>query len=181
MNIVLFGPPGAGKGTQAKKISEKFNLIDLSSGQLMREEIASNSRLGIAVKEIVTAGDLVPDHLANEIVKGRIDANDDKEFLFDGFPRTINQAEALNKWLKERGQELSFAVNLKVDDEALVKRMLDRHRLDDSEETIRHRLDVYEKQTSPLIDFYRKQGVLVEIDGMGTIDEVYNDIIEKLS
>jgi len=180
MNIVMFGPPGAGKGTQAKRLASEYGLIGLSSGQLIREEIASGSRLGVAIDKMVKAGNLVPDDLANEIVKRRIDKGDGRGFLFDGFPRTIFQAESLKNWLDESGQTLSAAINFQVGQEELVKRLLARKREDDNETVIRYRLGIYEKETKLLIDFYRAQGILIEIDGTGTIDDVYKRITEKL-
>jgi adenylate kinase len=180
MNIVIFGPPGAGKGTQADRLASKYGLIHLSSGQLIRDEIASGSHLGLAIEKIVRTGDLVPDDLTNDIVKRRMDKDDGRGFIFDGFPRTIFQAESLNRWLEDTGQTLSATINLRVNNDELVKRLLDRKRKDDDEIIIRHRLDVYEKETKLLIDFYHNQGVLLEIDGIGEINTIYERIIKKL-
>lgn len=178
-NLILFGPPGSGKGTQSDKIVEKFGLIHLSTGNLLRQEIADKTPLGLEAKKFMDKGQLVPD----EVVIGMIDSclekhADAKGFLFDGFPRTVAQAEALDKLLALKKTAIRRVIALDVLEEELVKRLLKRGetsgRSDDTnEEVIRKRFAVYKKETEPVAEHYRQQGKMETIQGIGTIDEIF--------
>jgi len=182
-NLILFGPPGSGKGTQSDKLVEKYKLVHLSTGNLLRTEIAEKTPLGMEAKQFIDKGKLVPD----EVVIGMVDSFFDKYpdangFLFDGFPRTSAQAIALDKLLSLKKTEISSVLSLEVDEEELVKRLLNRGktsgRSDDTDESvIRKRFDVYLKETSPVADHYKKAGKFKVIEGVGTVD----DIFERLS
>jgi len=180
MNLILFGPPGAGKGTQAKLLEGALGLKQLSTGDMLRAAVAAGTPLGIKCKAIMDRGDLVPDDVVIGIIAERLGQADcAKGAIFDGFPRTIAQAEALDKMLAGRAQKIDTVVELKVDDEALVGRMETRirqnpgaARADDNPETLRNRLAVYHKQTAPLLDYYRRQGKLRTVDGMASIGDV---------
>ena len=177
MNIILFGPPAAGKGTQAKLLVERRGMVQLSTGDMLRAEVASGSELGLKVKGILSAGQLVSD----EIVIALIEANLPRAeaaggAIFDGFPRTVAQAEALDAMLGARGALIDRVVRLKVDDNALVdriaKRFEDQGRADDNPETYKERLAVYNAQTAPLLPYYAGQGKLHEVDGMGPVEDI---------
>ena len=183
MNLVLFGPPGAGKGTQAKLIQEKRGLPQLSTGEMLRAAIAAGTDLGKKCKTVMDAGNLVPDELVVGIIAERYDQPDCKNgAVFDGFPRTIPQAEALDDMLDVRGRRIDLVVELKVDDAALIKRAEQRvretvaaggaPRADDTPETLKNRLAVYYKNTAPLLVYYRNQQKIVTIDGMAAILEI---------
>jgi adenylate kinase len=179
MNIVLFGPPGAGKGTQAARLVEKYGLAHLSTGDMLRAAVAAGTELGRRAKAIMERGDLVPDELVVGIVAERIEQPDcARGFVLDGFPRTIAQAEALERMLAEKGRKLDAVVELAVDEDALVRRIESRiaetggARSDDNVETLRRRLAVYRQQTAPLLDWYRARGLLHTVDGMRSIGEV---------
>lgn len=187
MNLVLFGPPGAGKGTQAKILTETRGLPQLSTGDMLRAAVAAGSPLGLRVKAILDKGELVPDELVIDIIGARYDQPDCKNgAVFDGFPRTIPQAEALDAMLAARGRKIDMVLELKVDDAVLLSRVEARikaggvMRSDDTPETLAHRLGVYYKNTAPLIDFYRAQGKLLTLDGMAPIETVTAAIAEKL-
>ena len=187
MNLVLFGPPGAGKGTQAKILTETRGLPQLSTGDMLRAAVAAGSPLGLRVKAILEKGELVPDELVIDIIGARYDQPDCKNgAVFDGFPRTIPQAEALDAMLAARGKKIDMVLELKVDDAVLLSRVEARikaggvMRSDDTPETLAHRLGVYYKNTAPLIDFYRAQGKLLTLDGMAPIETVTAAIAEKL-
>ena len=183
---ILFGPPGAGKGTQASAMVEKFNLCHISTGALLRKEIAANTKLGLKAKSLIDAGELVPD----EVVEGMIEHEFDtvkgvSGFLLDGFPRTIAQAEALDKILAARGEGVTSVVSIMIPDEMIKERIQHRAaiegRADDaSEDTINTRIRTYHEKTEPLIDFYRKAGKYTEIDGTGTIEEVRAKIFTEM-
>ena len=204
MKIIMLGAPGAGKGTQAKKIAEKYQIPHISTGDIFRKNIKEGTPLGLKAKSYIDRGQLVPDEVVVGIVEQRINEPDCKNgFLLDGFPRTIAQAEAL-----DRLTDIDYVINLDVDLEKLVDRITGRRvcekcgesyhvstkkddncekcdgkliqRADDTEETVKSRLNVYKNETAPLIEFYKKQGVLVNVDGMQTIDEVYQAILEAL-
>jgi adenylate kinase len=180
MNLILFGPPGAGKGTQAKILQENWRLPQLSTGDMLRAAIAAGTELGKKSKVIMDRGDLVPDEVVVGIIAERLDRPDCAQgAVFDGFPRTIAQAEALDKMLAARGSKIEAVIELKVNDEAMVGRMENRvkenpgsARPDDNPETLKNRLSVYRKNTAPLLDFYRRQGKLRIVDGMAPIPQV---------
>lgn len=187
MNLVLFGPPGAGKGTQAKLLTEARGLPQLSTGDMLRTAIAAGTELGLNAKAIMDRGNLVSDDIVIGIIAERLDRPDAANgAVFDGFPRTIAQAEALDRLLESRGQKIDRAIELKVNDEALIRRSESRvkemlatgqtPRTDDTPETLRNRLGVYYKNTAPLIAYYRNQGKLKTVDGMAAIPEVARSI-----
>lgn len=191
MNLVLFGPPGAGKGTQAKILQDGRGLPQLSTGDMLRAAIAAGTELGKRCKAIMDAGDLVPDEVVVGIIAERYDQPDcAKGAVFDGFPRTIAQAEALDAMLAERGKKIDRVIELKVDDAVLVGRAESRvketlaaggtPRPDDTPETLKNRLEVYYKNTAPLLDYYQKQGKVVTVDGMAPIAEVTEAIAKVL-
>lgn len=169
MNIILLGAPGSGKGTQAAFLIEQHRLTHLSTGDMLRAEIAADSDLGRQAKSIMESGALVSDDIVIAMIAARLS---EKGALFDGFPRTIAQAEALDKLLAGRGSQIDRVIELQVDNEEIVKRMLARGRSDDNEETIRNRLAVFEAQTKPLIAYYEAQGKLRSIDGSGELDAI---------
>jgi len=179
VNLVLFGPPGAGKGTQSKILTEKRGLPQLSTGDMLRAAIEAGTPLGLACKALIAKGELVPDETVVGIIAERYDQPDCANgAVFDGFPRTIAQAEALDKMLAERGRKIDLVLELKVDDAVLLSRVEARIkaggvlRSDDTPETLAHRLGVYYKNTAPLLGYYGKQGKVRTINGMAPVDEV---------
>jgi adenylate kinase len=177
MNLILFGPPAAGKGTQAKRLVEQRRMVQLSTGDMLRAAIASGSELGQRVSGIMQRGELVSDAIVIELIEQRLpEAEAAGGAIFDGFPRTLAQAEALDAMLKGRGRRIDLVVRLKVDDEALMQRIAGRFaesgRADDNPDSFKVRLDAYNTQTAPLLPYYEGQGKLVEVDGMGSIDQV---------
>ena len=179
MNLVLFGPPGAGKGTQSKILTTERGLPQLSTGDMLRAAIAAETPLGLSSKALMDKGELVPDETVIGIIAERFDQPDCKNgAVFDGFPRTIPQAQALDKMLAERGRKIDLVLELKVDDAMLLSRVEARIkaggvlRSDDTPETLAHRLEVYYKKTAPLIDYYRQQGKLKAVDGMAPVETV---------
>ena len=189
MNIILFGPPGAGKGTQAKFLSSVFGLVKLSTGDMLREAMGEGSELGKKVQKIVDSGDLVSDDVMIEMILERISRPDcSVGFILDGFPRTLNQAEALDRVIKKKNIELSHVIELAVKTNILINRIKnrvsetpnDQRRNDDDEQTLTHRLKVYENQTAPILPYYEKLGLLRTVDGMLSEVEVSNQISEIL-
>jgi adenylate kinase len=177
--VVLVGPPGAGKGTQATTLSDKLGVPHISTGDLFRQHINAETELGQRVKGILDAGQLVPDELTIELVRERLAEPDTEDgFLLDGFPRNVNQANLLNKILAERDEKLEAVIELQVDENDLVRRLLARGRADDTEEVIRHRQQVYRSETEPLLDYYRD--LLITVDGVGEVDEVTTRILGAL-
>jgi adenylate kinase len=187
VNLVLFGPPGAGKGTQSKILTEKRGLPQLSTGEMLRAAIEAGTPLGLACKALMAKGELVSDETVIRIIAERYDQPDCKNgAVFDGFPRTIPQAEALDTMLAERGRKIDLVLELKVDDAVLLSRVQARIkaggvlRSDDTPETLAYRLGVYYRNTAPLIDFYRGQGKLKTVDGMAPVEAVTAQIAEIL-
>ena len=185
MYLILIGPPGAGKGTQAKILEQEYGLKQLSTGDMLRAEIAAGSDLGKKAKAIMDAGNLVSDDIMVDMIAKRIEQADcAKGVIFDGFPRTIAQAEALKKMLAERGQEVSVMLDLDVPEEELMKRLIKRGqesgRADDNEETIKKRLVVYHSQTAPLIDWYKQDGKYQHIQGFGVLEEIFADVCKAI-
>lgn len=186
MNIVLFGGPGSGKGTQSEKLIEKYGLHHISTGEVLRDHIKRGTELGKIAKQYIDEGQLIPDELMIQILDNVLEteAKDKPGVIFDGFPRTIPQAEALNDLLKKRNRELHAVVGLEVPDEELVARMLNRGKLtgraDDNEETIKKRLNVYHNQTSPLKEHYKKINKYLSIDGKRDVEGIFRSIVEEL-
>ncbi len=185
LNIVIFGAPGSGKGTQSSYLKDKYGLIHISTGDLLRAEIAAKTDLGKMAESYIVKGQLVPDEVVIGMLEDTIKKNPDaKGFIFDGFPRTLAQGEALDKILKKYGKEISIVISLEVDDEELIDRLLKRGELmgrsDDNRETIESRLKVYYNQTAPLKEFYAEQGKLIEIPGKGSIEEIFASIAEAV-
>lgn len=182
LNLVLFGPPGAGKGTQSQKLIEKYGLIHLSTGDLLRGEIAQGTELGLEAKKLMDNGQLVPDEVVIGMISNKLDANKDaKGFIFDGFPRTVAQAEALDNLLESKQSAISGMIALEVDDEELEQRLLlrgkDSGRPDDANpEVIRKRIQEYNNKTLPVAEFYKGQDKFKSINGIGSIDEIFDAI-----
>ena len=186
LNIVLFGPPGAGKGTQSDLLIKKYSLVHLSTGDILRSEVAAGTQLGLEAKKLMDAGNLVPDEIVIGMISSKVDANKDaKGFIFDGFPRTTAQAEALDKLLSGKNTSISMMLALEVDDEELIKRLLNRGKLsgrsDDADATIiANRISEYNKKTAPLKDYYTKQGKFFSVKGVGSIEEIFGSLCEKI-
>jgi adenylate kinase len=185
MRLILMGPPGAGKGTQAKFVAERFGIPAISTGDIFRANVSQGTPLGVEAKRYMDAGEYVPDEITNLMVRNRIDEPDaEPGFLLDGYPRTLAQVEELDGMIKHTGHQLDAVVVLTVDSDEIVQRLLQRAqvegRADDTEDVIRRRQEVYVEQTEPLIDVYRNRGILVEIDGMGEVDEVTQRIFAAL-
>ena len=183
-NIALFGPPGAGKGTQAKKLMDKYNLAHLSTGDILRDEMSQGTDLGKKVKNVIEKGELVSDNLIVQLIEKKMqETRDVGGFLFDGFPRTYIQAYILEGLLLKMNTSLSCMISLEVPEDELMKRMLQRAkeegRSDDTEEAIQHRFEEYKNKTIPVANFYREKGIYYEIDGVGTIDEVFDRIVKE--
>jgi len=177
--LLFLGPPGAGKGTQANLFCKKYGLDHLSTGDLLRDEVSTGSLLGLKAEEIMNKGELVSDELVLSIVEGRL-VNINKGWLLDGFPRNVNQANSLKKLLEKINQPLEAVILIKISNEYLIKRLLERGRKDDNEEVIINRLKIYRERTSPLINLYKSQGILEEIEGNADIDVVFSSIEKAL-
>lgn len=185
LNIVIFGAPGSGKGTQSEKIVEKYGINHISTGDVLRAEMKNGTELGKTAKGYIDQGQLIPDELMIDILASVFDSfKDSKGVIFDGFPRTIAQAEALKKMLAERGQDVSVMLDLEVPEDELMVRLIkrgkDSGRADDNEETIKKRLHVYHSQTSPLIDWYKNEKKYQHINGLGTMEGIFADICEAV-
>ena len=185
MRMLLMGPPGAGKGTQAKVLAERLNIPAVSTGDIFRANVKDETPLGLEAKRYMDAGEYVPDEVTNRMVRNRIDEPDaDPGFLLDGYPRTLAQVEELDGMIEYTGHRLDAVVVLTVDQDEIVQRLLKRAetegRADDTEDVIRRRQEVYVEQTEPLIDVYRDRDILVEVDGMGEVSEVTQRIFEAL-
>ena len=207
MNLILLGPPGAGKGTQAKFIAKKFNLYQLSTGDLLREEIKNKTEIGKKIKHVIAHGDFVVDEIVNQLLKTVIKNSSNRDnIIFDGYPRNLQQAKELDLLIKEKKQKISCVINLDVDKESLVKRILGRQtcsncglifnkffntvnknnhkcedkyiikRSDDNEKTIRDRFETYINKTLPILRYYKEQNLLHQINGVGKIDDISNEI-----
>ncbi len=186
INLILFGPPGSGKGTQANLLVEKYDLLHISTGDLFRYEIGNNTELGIRAKSYMEKGQLVPDEVTIGMLRNKVEANPGvKGYIFDGFPRTVPQAQALDNLLDEKGQEVSSLLSLEVPDEEITKRILLRGktsgRPDDNDEAIiRKRIDVYKKETSPVFDYYEQSGKSKKVDGLGSIEEIFGRLCQPI-
>ena len=185
LNIVIFGAPGSGKGTQSERIVEKYGVNHISTGDVLRAEIKNGTELGKTAKGYIDQGQLIPDELMIDILASVFDSfKDSKGVIFDGFPRTIAQAEALKKMLAERGQDVSVMVDLEVPEDELMVRLIkrgkDSGRADDNEETIKKRLHVYHSQTAPLIDWYKNEKKYQHINGLGTMEGIFAEICEAI-
>lgn len=192
MRLIVLGPPGAGKGTQAQRLVERYSIPQLSTGEMLRVAAATGTEIGREAKAIMDRGELVPDDMVNHMVSDRIDQEDCRRgFILDGFPRTVAQAEALTAMLEQKGVKLDAVIELKVDQAVLIKRMEKRVadtlsaggtvRSDDNPDTFVRRLDEYRRKTAPLLDYYRRRGELIEIDGMQGMDVVTRDIASVLT
>ncbi|GJG36863.1 MULTISPECIES: adenylate kinase [Prevotella] len=183
-NIIIFGAPGAGKGTQSEKMIEKYGLGHISTGDVLRDQIKKGTELGVTAKKYIDDGKLIPDDLMVDILASVYDSygKDHNGVIFDGFPRTIKQAEALKAMLDKRGHKVAAMIELSVPEDELVKRLVNRGKIsgrsDDNEETIQKRLNVYHEQTAPLIDWYDKEGIHHHVEGLGTVDEIFSRICE---
>lgn len=186
INLIIFGPPGSGKGTQASTISEKFQLTHISTGDLFRYEIGNNTALGQKAKEYMNKGVLVPDEVTIGMLENKLDqSNNQHGYIFDGFPRTIAQAEALDKILDKRDSCITHLIALDVDDDEIVKRLLERgktsNRPDDQDESIiRHRIVEYNNKTSPVFEYYKESGIAHKVNGIGSLDEIFERIEQVL-
>lgn len=185
LNIVIFGAPGSGKGTQSAKLVEKYTLKHLSTGDILRSEIKAGTELGKLAESYMSKGHLVPDELVIDILDSLIGKHRDaKGFIFDGFPRTLAQGEALGKMLEKHGEGIDAVLSLEVEEEELIDRLLKRGqisgRTDDNRETIESRLKVYHSQTEPLKEFYRTHGTLKNIEGVGSIDDIFGSIVKEI-
>jgi adenylate kinase len=186
LNLILFGPPGSGKGTQAEKLVAKYRLLHISTGDLFRYEMSHNTELGLLAKSYIAKGELVPDAVTIGMLRKRVEANPDvKGYIFDGFPRTVPQAEALDKLLVEKHQTISALVELTVDEDEIVKRILLRGknsgRSDDNDESIvRKRIQVYRKETTPVADYYGQFGKSLTVEGIGSIDGIFKKLCKTI-
>jgi adenylate kinase len=185
MRVLLIGPPGAGKGTQATRIAAHFDLARIATGDLLRQEVARGSELGRTAKTYIDGGDLVPDGVVIAMTRDRVvKANSEGGYILDGYPRTLAQAEAAHRWATARGVPFDLALFFKIGTDELLARLAGRAqeegRSDDTEQTVRHRLDVFQRQTYPLLAYYRRRGILVRIDAVGPVDAITERILAAL-
>jgi adenylate kinase len=186
INLILFGPPGSGKGTQASKLVEKYSLLHISTGDLFRYEMGNDTPLGKEAKSYIEKGELVPDSVTVGMLRNKVEANPDVAgYIFDGFPRTTPQAEALDELLSEKDQAVSSLIMLDVPDEELIKRLLERGktsgRKDDADENIiRNRIEVYKSETTPVFDYYAAKGKAVKVHGVGSIEEIFGRLCAEI-
>lgn len=186
INLILFGPPGSGKGTQAKKLAEKYNILHISTGDLFRKEIGDKSELGQLAMEYINKGELVPDSVTIGMLKAALERHGSTfGVIYDGFPRTVDQAQALDVLLEEEQDEIDLLVSLKVNDEEIIERLLKRGQMDgrvddQSEEVIRDRIAVYKKETQPVYAYYDAMDKSITIDGMGSIDDIFDRLTETI-
>jgi adenylate kinase len=179
VRLVLLGPPGAGKGTQAEKLAEKLQIPHLSTGELFRQNINNRTKLGLEAKGYLDAGDLVPSELTNELVDDRLSNSDaDGGFILDGYPRSVQQAKALHDMLERRGTRLDAVLEFRVPEDVLLERLKARGRADDTDEVILNRMKVYRDETAPLIEYYSSE--LRTVDAVGTVDEVFARTLRAL-
>jgi len=186
LHIVLFGPPGSGKGTQSEKVIEKYGLVHISTGDLLREEVAAQTELGKQAKVIMESGELVSDKIVIGMIRNKIEEHQEGPgFIFDGFPRTVNQARELRKALTDYDERVGVMISLEVAREELVKRLLKRGketgRSDDNLETINNRIDVYNRQTIPVTYYYKKMRKHAAVDGTGSVDNIFDRIVDVIS
>lgn len=186
VNLILFGPPGSGKGTQAAKLVETYELLHISTGDMFRAEMGQNTPLGLEAKSYIEKGELVPDSVTIGMLQNKVDANPDvKGFIFDGFPRTVPQSEALDSFLLGRKNEITALVMLEVPDDELIKRLLERGKMsgradDANEEVIKNRIQVYKNETNPVFDHYGAQGKAIRVHGVGSIEEIYERLCQAI-
>jgi adenylate kinase len=185
MRVLLIGPPGAGKGTQATRIADHFDLARIATGDLLREQVAEGTELGKVAKEYMDRGDLVPDDIVIQMTRDRmLEASGEGGYVLDGYPRTIAQAEAAYRWAMARGIPFDLTLYFEIEEQELLARLAGRareeHRSDDAEETIRHRLEVFASQTRPLVDYYQRRGILVRINAVGPVDAISEQIFATL-
>lgn len=179
MRVVLLGPPGAGKGTQAAKLADKLGIPQISTGELFRQNIKHGTKLGLEAKRYLDAGDLVPSELTNKLVEDRISQPDAADgFILDGYPRSVDQAKALQDMLEARNTKIDSVLELQVCEEELLKRLKDRRRADDTEDVIHNRMNVYREETAPLLEYYHN--VLKPVDAVGSFDEVFARAVAAL-
>jgi adenylate kinase len=186
INLILFGPPGSGKGTQAAKLVEKYNLLHISTGDLFRYEMGNDTPLGQEAKSYIQKGELVPDSVTIGMLHNKVEANPDVEgYIFDGFPRTVAQAEALDALMQEMETSISKLILLSVDDNEIVTRLLERGKTsgrsdDQKEDTIRNRIKIFKNETSPVFDYYAEQEKAVEVEGIGSIDDIFSRLCAEI-
>jgi adenylate kinase len=186
LNLILFGPPGSGKGTQAAKLVDKYNLVHISTGDLFRYEMGNNTPLGLEAKRYMNEGKLVPDEVTIGMLKNKVLAHPEAQgFIFDGFPRTITQSEALDHLMAELNQNIASLIALEVNDEEIVQRLLNRGKTsgradDNDEEVIRKRMTVYRQETTPVFEYYGQQNKSIALNGMGEVDEIFDSLCNEI-
>lgn len=186
INLILFGPPGSGKGTQAAKLVDKYNLLHISTGDLFRYEMGNDTPLGQEAKSYIQKGELVPDSVTIGMLRNKVEANPEVEgYIFDGFPRTVAQAEALDALMQEMTTSISKLILLSVDDNEIVTRLLERGKTsgrsdDQKEDTIRNRIKIFKNETSPVFDYYAEQEKAVQVEGIGSIDDIFSRLCAEI-